>query len=446
MKRISDLLKFILLTVFVFAFFLSCKKTGQDVNPDGSVSKPASAYDAVIATAWFDLQMHLISGTPGYESPVAARALAYTGLALYESVCNGMPGYRSLGGQLNGLGNMPRPDSTSEYHWGLVASTAQYTLIRDMYNTTSDVYKKNIDSLRNYFETELKKGISDAVVDRSVRYGAEVATAVWNYAKTDGGLSGNLENYPTGYILPSALGSWKPTGAQAIPLLPYWGNNRTLVASNRNALPDRPLTFSFANGSEFYREAKMVLDSSRVLTQGQKSFADFWNDPQGTVSPAGHHMNLVTQIIKKEKLMLDKAAEVYVKTGITMNDVHIVSWKTKYTYSLMRPVTYIRQALSPSWIPYQSSPPYPEYSSAIAGIAGGNAKILESFFGSSYAFEDDSYYPLLPKRSFASFSQYEREAALAGFYAGRQFYFSGIKGRENGNRIAGNVLALKFTK
>jgi hypothetical protein len=437
------------LAVFLLGLcILSCKKNIGDVDPEPgqSASAPASDYDAVVATAWIDLQMHLISSTPGFESPVAARSLAYSSLALYESMHFGMPGFKSLENQLNGLGNMPKPDTTDTYHWGLVASTAQYTLIRDMYSTTSDVNKIAIDSVRSHFETELKKGISDPVVDRSIRLGAEIATAVWNYSKTDGGQSGSLENYPANYSIPTGIGYWKPTGGQTTPLLPYWGKNRPFVTSNKTANAEKPVTFSFDKNSDFFKEAKYVQDSAKILTAGQKEFVDFWRDGQGTIATAGHHFNIASQILKKEKVKLDKAAEVYVKLGLALNDAHISAWKAKYTYYLMRPSTYIRKTLNPSWTPYMASPPYPEYASLNATSAGASAGILDSIFGETYAFEDDSHKGTQPKRNFANFAQFAREASLAGFYSGTQYYFSGQKGRENGYKIAANVLKLKFKK
>ncbi|MBK8023007.1 MAG: hypothetical protein IPK19_16680 [Chloroflexi bacterium] len=53
--------------------------------------------------------------------------LAYTGIALYESIVPGMPEYQSLAGQLNGLDPLPQPSSGSDYHWAAVANSALAT-------------------------------------------------------------------------------------------------------------------------------------------------------------------------------------------------------------------------------------------------------------------------------------------------------------------------------
>ena len=49
------------------------------------VARPAGDYSASVATEWFALALQLTQQTPGFSAPVASRALAYLGLALYES-------------------------------------------------------------------------------------------------------------------------------------------------------------------------------------------------------------------------------------------------------------------------------------------------------------------------------------------------------------------------
>ena len=72
-------------------------QAGDSTLPD------AGAYDHSIATAWFDLLTELVRQAPGFTPPVASRAMGYAGVTLYEAIVPGMPGYRSLVGQLDGL-------------------------------------------------------------------------------------------------------------------------------------------------------------------------------------------------------------------------------------------------------------------------------------------------------------------------------------------------------
>src|SRR5262245_54521838 len=73
-----------------------------------SSASPAGRFDAQVPTAWFDLAVRLVRTTPGFTPPVASRAFAYAGITLYEAMVPGMPGYRSLEGQLPGLPGLSR--------------------------------------------------------------------------------------------------------------------------------------------------------------------------------------------------------------------------------------------------------------------------------------------------------------------------------------------------
>jgi hypothetical protein len=75
-------------------------------------ARDATQYPADVAIEWMQLDLQLAQQTPGFSAPIAARAFAYLGLALYEAVVPGMPKHRSLAGQLNELDSLPaaQPD------------------------------------------------------------------------------------------------------------------------------------------------------------------------------------------------------------------------------------------------------------------------------------------------------------------------------------------------
>src|SRR5215210_7920075 len=82
----------------------------------------ASAYDAEVPTAWFDLALGLVRTTPGYSPPVASRAFGYAGVALYEAVAPGITKRGSFAGVLYGLTRAAGP-ADSAYHWLTVANS-----------------------------------------------------------------------------------------------------------------------------------------------------------------------------------------------------------------------------------------------------------------------------------------------------------------------------------
>ena len=121
----------------------------------GSAARPATAYSAQVATEWYRLALQLTQQTPGFSPPVAARALGYIGLTLYESVVPGMPGYQSLAGQLNELQSLPwaQPDET--LHWPTVANASLATMTRMMFPTASAENKAKVDLLERSLPLKL---------------------------------------------------------------------------------------------------------------------------------------------------------------------------------------------------------------------------------------------------------------------------------------------------
>ena len=93
-----------------------------------SVSTPASAFPATFARQWMVNLANSVKGD-GVSPPVAARTYAYGAIALYESVVHGMPGYRSLAGQLNGLSSLPQPDGGLDYDWPSVMAATMSRLV-----------------------------------------------------------------------------------------------------------------------------------------------------------------------------------------------------------------------------------------------------------------------------------------------------------------------------
>ena len=85
-------------------------------------------FDAAVPQAYYALSLEFSKRTAGFTPPVQARAYAYMGLALYESLVSGMPRHRSIAGHLNGIGALPR--AHGHYHWPLVASAAMAEVMR----------------------------------------------------------------------------------------------------------------------------------------------------------------------------------------------------------------------------------------------------------------------------------------------------------------------------
>ena len=413
---------------------------------------PLSAQEASaeVIYNWYELQMKLVKETPGFSPPIASRAFGYTGVTLYEAVSPGAPGYQSLAGQLSELESVPQPLADAEYHWPAVANSALASITRDLFPTATDENKAAIEAL--YAQNAAAFRAGDSVIARSEQYGQEVASAIFEWSKSDGGHEGYLRNFPEDYVPPVGEGLWVPTprlnGADPQPALqPYWGNNRTLLpAADAQCDPPPPPAYSEAPDSQFYRETLEVYDVSQALTQDEIDIALFWaDDPGKTATPPGHSIAILTQVLKEQNASLPLAAEAYAKVGIAVSDAFIGCWKAKFEFGLVRPVTVIQKLFAEDWMPIVDTPPFPEYTSGHSVQTGAAAAILTDLFGESYAFTDHTHDALgLAPRSFASFAEMAEEAAMSRLYGGIHYRAAIEVGVDQGECIGERVNALQF--
>jgi len=433
------------LLVCLAAGVLTATGCGDD-DPTLSATPPAGSFNAQVANDWYALALDLVKGTPGFSPPVAARAFGYTGVALYEAVRPGMPGFSSLAGQLNGLTSLPAINPGAAYHWPAVANAASATILRRLFPTSSDALKAAIDALESRWNTDAVVAAGSEAATRSAEYGRSVAEAVFVWSQNDGGHEGYLRNFPTDYVPPTGDGLWVPTppGFQRA-LQPYWGNNRTFALPAGDACEPEPHpAYAVEPASQFYRDALEVYDTTRTLTDEQREIALFWSDDPGlTFTPPGHSISILKQIIERDGRMLDVAAAAYAKIGIAVADAFVSCWNAKFVYNLLRPVTYIRAQIDPAWEPILTTPPFPEYSSGHSVQSGAAAEVMTALFG-AIAFTDRTHEPRLPARSFTSFFAAADEAAISRLYGGIHYRPAIEIGIDQGSCVGSIVNDLRF--
>ena len=389
--------------------------------------------DAEIARAWFNLQLELIRTTPGFSPPVAARALGYTGVTLYETAVPGMDGYHSLVGLLNELDTVPAPDPEQTYHYPAAVNSALASITRLMYSSTRRENLALIDGLEQFYAAFYRAEIPAEVYDRSFAYGRSVADAIYNWSLGDGGDQGFALNYPRDYVPPEDQGLWVTTAPYYTrALLPTWGNNRLFALPTLDTCPAAPpLPYSTEIGSPFYRDAREVYDIVRYITPEQEGIALFWaDDPRRTATPIGHSVSILNQVIDLENPSLAVAAEAYARLTLAGADAFIHAWHTKYQYNVMRPITYIQAHIDERWnIPAITdpivTPPFPEYPSGHSIQSAAAMTVLTAIFGENYSFTDITHVQrgFLP-RSYHSFWEAAEEAALSRLYGGIHYRFS----------------------
>ena len=446
--------------ILLFAAILFASGTGLFIfascEEDDAPGTSDKEYPADVAIAWIDMQRKLLVGTPGLLPHVAGRTYAYVGLTLYESIVLGMEDYQSIAPQLDGGLELPAIEQDKQYHWPVSANAALAFMLKNLLPHTTPELLKSIDSLEADFYAKFQADADAEALQQSAEFGKQIAMAIFEWSKTDGGHEAYKNPFSDTYDPPVGPGQWVSTGEFPFsqPVYPYWGDNRTFIPGLAEATqPPPPPDYSEELGSVFYNAVNEIYTMSLNLSREDSLTAKFWAYELITPSEVrvyddvSHAANFATQMIVLKDLSLQEAAVLYCKHGMAVNDAGISSVKTKFYNNLVRPITYIRNVLGHTeWNPVVPTPPFPEYTSAHAVISMASASVLESTFGKNFSFTDHSFDDTYGPRHFDSFEAYAKEAALSRLQAGIHYRFAMDEGLKQGREVAAMVNQLKFKK
>jgi len=443
-------------------FFFSCNKK-VDVGIVEATIPDLKTEKADLAVKWADLTLYTIRfsafNTPTYSS----RSLGYLGLAMYESIVLGDSIYRSMNGQLNGL-TLPLPLTGEKYYWLLALNASQTTLLKLLYPVPQNSHRyihDKIDSLYNAILTERSKNINPAVVERSVKWGEDLALAIYNWSVNDGGDKGYTKNFDPSFVFPSGPSHWvPPVRGQTIspfPLHPRWGNNRTFVTANSTLPVPAIVPYSTDPSSDYFKLYKEVYDKDKTLTQEEMEIAAWWgDDPTETFSPPGHSYAMATIAIKKTDPGILKAAEAYAKTGMAVADAFINCWKAKVVYFNERPSTFVKANINSLWTQFWPEPPFPAFPSGHSTQIFAAATVLTNVFGDNFSFTDHSHeghrrYDDIrflnlkyPARTFNSFLDAAVECGYSRILGGIHTQQDNLVGMSMGQSVGQNINSLRW--
>jgi hypothetical protein len=420
-----------LLILLLFVILYSCQKTSPVSEP--SSPDPAqnlnkhSDENADVVYEWYNFMSVL--QRPVNPQPAVfpqTRAYAYIGVGLFESVQPGIKGGKSFDSKLYQMPSMPDPDHSKDYSWSASANAALASMFKLFLASLSVADRAAIDAKELAIYNQLKLTTPVAVLQRSESFGRSIATAIYNWSTTD-----NFSVTSGSYVplnQPWAWASTPPNLPTAVgdnlqysrPFLDY-----SLTAT----APPIPVPYSTNPSSAFYLAAQEVynLGGATTATTANKATANWWADAGGvgTGVPQPYHLlSIITGVLESHNSGLWKAAEVYAKTGIALKDGPINTFRAKYQYNLLRPITYIRQNIDPTWLSYLVNPPYPEYSSGLVGLYGPVIQVLINEFGDIPVTDNTYGWRGLPARQFGSLSQLRAEAAVSRVYAGIHYRFT----------------------
>ena len=428
---------FLCLLLFGILFVFSCKKNDIESDNNDKHSKQTKTYSSEVLASWIKLDLQLLrSNAAKLNNFVMMHHWAYSSIALYEAVVPGMPSYQTLAGQLHEMPAIPAIDPKKSYHWPTCANTVMAVMTRNFYaDSITQGGRDSIKLLEDSFNFIYQNEVDAATIERSKAFGKEVAEQVFKWSQTDGFLT----KHPA-YAIPVGPGLWERTPTDFLsPQRPYWRTNRPLMAGILGASRiEAPPSYSTDPLSGFFAMAKEVYNVSQTLTDDQKAQVLFWRDVPG--GGHAHWLSIFLQVLNLEgnNAMLDKAALVYAKMGITQSDARVSCWEAKYFYNVLRPVTYINKVIDPEkdWKPFITTPNHPEYPSAHSSFSAPAASVLTAEFGDNYAFNDNTYNFLsMPARNYRSFNHAALEAGESRILGGLHYRFSIGAGNTLGNAV-----------
>ena len=362
-----------------------------------------------------------------FSPPVASRIYAYCAIAAYECARFQQPEFPSFAGQLNGLGSVPQPDTSRPVSFEIASLHAFNAVARKLVFTEQLI----IEHIEAQQQALLAQGFSEAVIERSNKFGQEMAEAILAWAGNDN--YNQTRSFPK-YTVSEKAGTWKPTPPAFIDgIEPSWRAIRTFVIDSATQFqPPFPTEYDMDKNSLFYKELMEVYEAVNRKDPEEQAIAMFWDcNPYAVsitghvmtalkkISPGGHWMEIAAIASEKEHSSFAETSRAFALVSICLADAFISCWDEKYRSNLIRPETVINEYVDTEWQPLLQTPPFPEYTSGHSVISSAAATCLTALYGEDFAFEDDSEvkYGLQP-RNFESFLNASSEAAVSRLYGG----------------------------
>jgi hypothetical protein len=466
MKTKFNVVYFLLFFFGVSLFVSSCKKDIND-NPDVTF-KTVDQYNYEILHEWNTMWLEIDRYADGYRPGPVSNALGYVGLANYEATVAGMSEYKSLASLYPGL-NIQAINDNKEYHWPSVVNSVNQYLFSRLFPHINPSLFNRIKALSDKNETQFLKETTQDIYFRSKNRGEVVASAIWEWMKTDQATFDKYKNVFEDYSWEAKFkkdGDWVATypgpGKGAFP---YWGKGRTMAISGDQKL-SRPYTyyapFSEDPKSGFYAQAiEVMAQNTPSLSYQTEWVGEFWSDDllDLTFGPPSRWIAIADQVIVKENANLEEAIVANAKVGLALHDAGIACWHSKYHYNLERPQSYINRLIDPTWKPNLHNPltgdqgitpSFPAYPSGHATFSASSAEALASIFGYSYSMTDNCHknrpefsgYP----RTFGSFYEMATENAWSRVPLGAHFRMDAEEGVRFGTEIGRAVNKLPWKK
>lgn len=433
----------------------------QPGNNNGN-TLPVDALDTNILEDWTDLLLELERYAGGMRPNASARALAYIYMAAYETAVPGMSNYISNSERLQGLEiNSPNNNRNIDFEIALNTTFAK-VIDHFLINVPADLEEQIKENEAENHEN-LTEGVSSSVIINSTSWGQYIAEQVIAYSLTDNAAESQITDpQPRSYEPPTGAGYWTYSADPERALFPYWETVRTFViSSEETSSVAPPITYSSAQGTEYYNEMMDVLVSNNTAKaeQGEQlHIAEFWSDDvEGIMmSPPARQISIANQLIEQYDQDLEESLVLFLKLGFSLNDAAVSTWADKYEYMVMRPSNYIHEFIDESFqtnlyrLVYWPNPSFPGYPSGHSCFASAAAGVFIDAFGNKTNFTDRTHEGrtefLGQPRRFRSFRQMADENGYSRIPLGVHIRMDCTEGLRLGYEISDAVNDLELRR
>ncbi len=421
------------------SFTIQAKDLAGNTSTNTQDIRRIAQDDAVIT--WNQILLNTIATTKT-APPVAARAMAMVETAVFDAVNNIVNKYQNY--SITATAPIEANSTARAIQAESAAVEAAYTVLSSLFVSQKTI----LDTARTSSLAAIAEGQAKA---DGIAFGKNIADKVILSRIDDGSAT------KTPYTPGTNPGEWQATAVVTNPdgttspapaVLPQWGNVKTfgiLQADIANNLPTPPPALTSEQyATEFNQVKDLGATNSTTRTAEQTEIAKFWADGGGTFTPPGHWNQIAQDVARDNFNSLVDNARLFAALNVSQADAAICCWDTKYTYSLWRPITAIRNAdkdgnanttVDTSWTSLLTTPNFPSYTSGHSTFSGAAAAVLSSFYGDNYKFSTTG--PGLPgvTRSFTSFNQAADEAGMSRIYGGIHFMSDNTAGLAAGKQV-----------
>jgi hypothetical protein len=398
--------------------------------------EPGAGSGSVIHT-WNQLAIESVRLRSGTDAQ-AARTYALVNLAMYDAVWGVLS--HSPNRRTHAL--LKFDDAPARADLAVAAASAARTVLAGLHPEQAARWDRQL--LADLAQADGR--VSE--VSAGQRWGKDVGARVLALRASD---VGPAETQPAGTGPGQFRAGW--SGTQFRALAPFGiADPSAFAGAGPPALGSLDYAAAFA-------EVKLLGNAGIPDARKLEQFA-FWNLGAGTGQPPGAWLQIAMIVTRDDPLPLPETARLFALLAMAMADTVAPTYQTKFAHRAWRPTSAIREASAGTnpqdsaagdtvWAARAGSVGgSPEYWSGHSAFSGAAATVLARFFCNdavAFQFASDSA-PGGKPRSYARFSDAERDAGRSRIVGGLHFEFSNLDGLAAGRAVAEEILAHKLLR